>query len=351
MDSLCPSEFAPKAVHLNTASRGLLPARTVAALHAAVDDGATTGAFGADYFETAAAARAAFARIAGVEPARVAVGSAVSVHVALVAATLPAGAEVLVADGDFSSLVSPFAARGDLVLRGVPLEEIAGAVRPGTAMVAVSAVQSADGRIADLAALREAARAHGARTLVDATQAVGWLPLRAADYDYVVCGAYKWLLCPKGTSFLAVPEDFGDLRERYAGWAAAEDPWTDCYGPVRRYAATARRFDQAHAYLPYAGAAHSLALIEEIGTERIAEHDAALAERFRDGVRALGLAPVAAPGSAIVSVPDAGGLVDRLAAEGIGVASRGGNLRAAFHLYNTGDEVQRALEALARARG
>ena len=76
-------------------------------------------------------------------------------------------------------MVNPFHMRGDLKVRTAPLERLAEAVRPGTALVAVSAVQSADGRIADLAAIREAARAHGARTLVDVSQGAGWYPVDA----------------------------------------------------------------------------------------------------------------------------------------------------------------------------
>ena len=47
----------------------------------------------------------------------------------------------------------------------VPLEHIADAVTSRTTLVAVSAVQSADGRVADLDALHAASRATG-RTLV-----------------------------------------------------------------------------------------------------------------------------------------------------------------------------------------
>src|SRR5690606_27109464 len=102
-----------------------------------------------------------------------------------------------------------FHTRGDLKVRAVPLERLADSVRPGTALAAVSAVQSADGRIADLAALREAARAHGARTYVDFSQAAGWLPVTADLCDYSVTIAYKWLLGTHGAAFLVVPEDFG----------------------------------------------------------------------------------------------------------------------------------------------
>jgi selenocysteine lyase/cysteine desulfurase len=62
-----------------------------------------------------------------------------------------------------------------------------------TTLVAVSAVQSADGRIADLDAMHAASRATGARVLLDTTQAVGWLPVNAGHFAYTACGGYKWL--------------------------------------------------------------------------------------------------------------------------------------------------------------
>lgn len=63
-------------------------------------------------------------------------------HNGLIAASLPAGAEVLTAEGDFASTVSPFHIRGDLRVRAVPLERIAESVGPATSMVAVSAVRT-----------------------------------------------------------------------------------------------------------------------------------------------------------------------------------------------------------------
>ncbi len=152
--------------------------------------------------------------------------------------------------------MNPFVVRGDLRPRYVPLESLAEAVRPGTALVAFSAVQSADGRTADLAAVREAAAAHGARTLVDATQAVGWLPFDAGLYDYTVTGAYKWLLCPRGTQFLTVTEAAQEsLVPLHGGWLASADGWHSTYGPLTALAPDARRFDEGPAFLAYHGAA------------------------------------------------------------------------------------------------
>ncbi|MEU2605920.1 aminotransferase class V-fold PLP-dependent enzyme [Streptomyces albus] len=348
---LLAAEFTPEVCYLNTASHGLLPARTVAAVTQAATEMAAGHIDQVAYYAAVDAARAAFARIVGTTPDRVAAGSAVSVHIGLIAASLPAGATVLAPEGEFSSVVNPFTVRDDLTLRTVPLDELAGAVDETTALVAVSAVQSRDGRIADLAAVREAARAVGARTLVDVTQSAGWLPFSADEHDYVVCGAYKWLLCPRGTSFLVVSgeaQEAGALRPLHAGWVAGASPWDDCYGPIARLAPDARAFEQPAPFLPYLGAAQSLALIEELGgPETIGAHDRALAARFRKGVTELGLGHEPVPGdSAIVAVPGLGELSERLTAGGVSLSVRDGNLRAAFHLYNTEEDVDLLLSLL-----
>lgn len=340
-------EFSAGGGYLNTASQGLLPARSARVLGTVVTEMSSGDLDMVRCFERIDDARASFASLVGVAPERVAAGTSVAVHVGLVAASLPPGAQVLTARGDFASVVTPFAVREDLVVRSVPLEELAEAITDETDLVAVSAVQSADGRIADLAALAEAARAHDALTLVDATQAAGWLPLDLGRFDYAVCGAYKWLLCPRGTSFLVVSHDRGPLRPLHGGWVAAELPWDMCYGPVPRFAAGARRFEEPVPFLPYLAAAESLRLMAEVGVTAVGAHNRALADRFRAGAADLGLPAV--PGdSAIVSLPGVGEEgAKRAAAAGVRVSVRAGDLRAAFHLYNTEAEVDLLLEALA----
>ncbi|MGW4083220.1 aminotransferase class V-fold PLP-dependent enzyme [Streptomyces sp. NPDC004822] len=344
-ESLVRAEFAPKNVYLNTASNGLLPARTVAALDRAARMRADGVALGSLY-EDVEAVRASFARLAGVPVERVALGGSVAEYGALVAASLPEGAEVLTAEADFASLVNPFHMRGDLKVRSVPLERLAESVRPDTALVAVSSAQSADGRIADLAAVRRAARAHGARTYVDASQSLGWLPLDAAEDDFTAAIAFKWVLGPHGVAFFVAPEDFGGLTPLLAGWIAGEVPWESCYGPVQELAASARRFDISPSLFGLAGLRASLELVERLGVDAIQAHDLALADRFRAGLARLGHTPVPAPGSAIVSVPGLGSRQGDLSRAGIEVSDRAGNLRAAFHLYNTAGDVDRLLDAL-----
>jgi selenocysteine lyase/cysteine desulfurase len=149
-ESLVRAEFAPKNTYLNTASTGLLPTRTVTAMHTAIEAAAVGTADRHVRRRRGVTRRLRTAD--GVPVDRVAAGASVAVYSGLIAASLPAGAEVLTAEADFSSVVNPFHMRADLKVRSVPLERIAESVRPGTALVAVSAAQSADGRIADLPA-------------------------------------------------------------------------------------------------------------------------------------------------------------------------------------------------------
>ncbi|MFE0423465.1 aminotransferase class V-fold PLP-dependent enzyme [Streptomyces sp. NPDC058953] len=349
MDTLAETEFALRTTYLNTSSCGVPPLRSVAAVRDLMDELAAGRPGGAGEYDTVTAVRAAFARLGGVDPGRVAVGSALSTAVGLVAQSLPPGAEVLFPEGEFASVITPFVARGDLRPRYVPLDRLAEAVRPGTALVAFSAVQSADGRVADLAAIREAAAAHGARTLLDASQSAGWLPLTAGDWDYTVTVGYKYLLAPRGLAYLTVTEEAQrTLRPLFPGVFASEDG--ALYGPPERLAATARRFDESPAYPAFHAAAPALELLEKIGIETVHRHVTALARGLREGLTERGYAPL--PGeSAIVAVPGLTDLAPRLAEEGIVTSARAGNLRVSFHLYNTPAHVDLLLAAVDRAGG
>jgi selenocysteine lyase/cysteine desulfurase len=291
-------------------------------------------------------ARTAWAALNGVHVDQVAIGSAVSEFVGLIAAGLPDNARVLVAQGEFTSLTFAFMANAErgVTVREVPLAELASEVSStghGPAdLVAVSAVQSADGRLADLAAIRQATQQVGAKMLVDTTQSSGWLPLDCSEFDFVVCGGYKWLLSPRGTAYLAVrPGLLDSIRPLAAGWYAGAEPWTSIYGGPLRLAASARRFDISPAWFAWLGAAESLELLAGLDLQQVRAHNLALANQF---LTALGQ-PVG--NSAIVTV-DASNAVERLAAHGVRTAVRAGRVRASFHLYNNEDDVELAVSAL-----
>jgi selenocysteine lyase/cysteine desulfurase len=338
-------EFEPASVYVNTASIGLPPRRAVEALQDAIETWRTGRAEAAGYDELVDRARRGFAGLVATTPDRVTVGNQVSTFTGLLASALPDGARVLAAEEEFTSVLFPFLAHADrgVHVQTVPLAGLVEAIGPGVDLVAVSAVQSADGRLVPggLEALASAAIHHGCLTYVDATQAVGWLPLHADRFDFVSCAAYKWLCSPRGTAFGVVrPEALGMLRPLYAGWYAGDDPWTSIYGPPLRLAKDARRLDISPAWLAWAGTVPALELLAEVGIAAIHRHDLALANALRGR---LGLAP---GDSAIVTVAAEGGL-ERLRAAGIKASVRAGAVRLSFHLHNTDADV----DAVARALG
>jgi selenocysteine lyase/cysteine desulfurase len=285
-------------------------------------------------------------RRADAEAERVVIGNQVSTFTALVASALPDGARVLAAKEDFTSVLFPFLVHADrgVHVRTVPLAGLVEAIGPGVDLVAVSAVQSADGRLVPggLEALASAAARHGCLTYVDATQAVGWLPFSADRFDFVSCAAYKWLVSPRGTAFGVVrPERFQMLRPLYAGWYAGDDPWTSIYGPPLRLANAARRLDISPAWLAWVGTVPALELLAEVGIASIHRHNLALANALQGR---LGLPP---GDSAIVTAATEGGL-ERLQAMGIHASARAGNVRLSFHLHNTEADVEAVAHALGR---
>jgi selenocysteine lyase/cysteine desulfurase len=303
------SAFHPTGTYLDSATYGLAPDTALAQLMAVTAQWAagTYDPLACD--EAVASARATFARLHKVDTSDVAIGHQVSPLVSMVAGGLAGrpgrgwagegrgwagndralagdgggrageggegsgravgrgpGPRVLVAEGDFTSLLFPFLAVGCTLLTQ-PLERLAEAVDAGTDVVAVSAVQSADGRLADLEAIVQAAQANSALTVVDATQACGWLPLDASRFDVLIAGGYKWLCHPRGTAFMVIrPSARERLAPVSAGWYAGEDPWETCYGTPLRLAADARRFDVSPAWLSWHAAAAALELLEATGS-------------------------------------------------------------------------------------
>jgi selenocysteine lyase/cysteine desulfurase len=336
--------FAAGRGYLAACTLGLPAAATVAALERDLARWASGGASAAEYTGVVERARGHAATLLGASPDRVAVGSQVSPFVALAAASAPSGAEIVCVDGDFSSVLAPFLARGDLRVRHAPLDGLADAIGPRTWLVAFSLVQSATGELADATSVIAAARSAGAFVLVDTTQATGWMPTDDLDADLIVCHAYKWLSAPRGAAFMSVSDRaLDEVVPLTAGWYSGEDPWASCYGPDLHLAGGARRFDVSPAWHAWVGAEAALDLAASLDMTAVRDHDLGLAEAFRDRLD-LPSAP-----SAIVTWADPDGTdLARLTAAGITASGRAGRARVAFHLWNDRDDVDLAARALGR---
>lgn len=341
----------PGMAYLDTAGYGIPPRGTVAALRQALEDWQLGVASWAEDWEPAAErARELAARLLHVPVGDVALVPAVSLASAHVATAVPEGGEVLVAHGEFRSVLYPFLVardQGRLRVREAPLEDLAEAVDEHTDVVAVSHVQSRDGQVADVASLAEAAHRAGARLYVDATHSAGTLPLDVASLglDYLACAAYKWLCCPRGVAFFVCRSELQDaVAPLAAGWRAAADHHRGGYygGPLS-LAPGAARFDLSLAWHPWVGAVAALE-----GLLAVSEED-----RFRRGRRvvarlaaALGLPE---PAGTILSVPvrSSAAAGEALARLGVKATVQSDRVRVSAHFYNREADADRAAEALA----
>lgn len=334
--------WEPAGTYLNTASYGLPPRPAWEALQSALEDWRGGRTSWEHWGIPGEEARASYARLVGAPLETVAIGPNVSTLLGLVAASIPDDATVLAPDVEFTSALFPFLVqeRRGVTVRLVPAAELAGEIGPDVDVAVFSAVQMATGEVADLEGIAAAASENDVLTVVDATQAAGWLPIGGSRFDVVAAHAYKWMMSPRGTAFMAIrPERLAGVVPHAAGWYAGEDPLATFFGPPLRLAESARRLDTSPAWFMWVATAASLAVIEAIGVDAIHAHDVGLANRFREG---LGLAP---SDSAIVFC-DVEGAPDKLARAEIQAAVRGGRLRTSWHVYNTDADVERTLDVL-----
>ncbi len=327
--------------YLAVASIGLPPRQAVEALTADLAAWAAADRDPQGYDAIIERTRVSYSALVGVNPNCVAQGSQTSVMTSLVAAAVPAGAEVLCVDGDFSSIIFPFLERG-VTVRTVPLAELADSIADDTWLVVFSLVQSSSGVVADVPAILESAARHNTFTFCDVTQAAGVLPVNAALFDVSVCHTYKWLCSPRGVAFLTLSERFDKLlTPLQAGWYAGDDVWKSCYGPAEHLATDARRFDVSPAWQAWVGAEQSIALFAGLDIGEVWERTSGLGDALCD---ALGIPQ---QHQAIVSWPDASGSdLGKLISAGIRASGRAGRLRASFHLWNTGADVDAVVAAL-----
>ena len=242
----------------------------------------------------------------------------------------------------------------------VPLEEIAARVDGRTRAVALSWVEYASGFRVDLGRIGELCRERGALFVVDAIQGLGALRLdvEAVPVDAVAAAAHKWLLGPEGVAVLWLgPRALDRLVPVRAGWRSMRHMF-DWDGLELDFPDAARAWECGTLNsMGIHALGESVRLLLELGPEAVERRVLALADRVADGAGLAGWTVASPRGaterSGIVSLSregvEAREVAERLAAQGIVVADRAGRLRVSPHVYNTEEEVDRALAALAES--
>lgn len=238
------------------------------------------------------------------------------------------------------------------------LEELVSRMDGRTRVLALSWVQYGSGFRADLQRLGEVCRRRGVLFVVDAIQGLGALALDVERCHVDVCAAatHKWLLGPEGLGLLYVSDRVVEsIRPSRIGWRSTAAPFDwDRFDLTP--AAGAKRYESGTlpVYSIHALGA-SLEMLLSLGAAAVEQRVLALAGQIAEGLSDRGLEVVGsrspAERSGIVAAVHprrpAEELTGLLAERDIRVAHRAGRLRIAPHFYNTEDEVDRLLAALA----
>jgi selenocysteine lyase/cysteine desulfurase len=322
-----------------------------------------------DWFTEAEERRSLFARLAGVDADGVALVPATSYGLAVAAANLTAapGQRVLVLAEDFPSnwyTWQRFASRTGAAVAAVGrrdgqtwAEAILDELDERTAVVAVLAVHWTDGALVDLGAVAARAREVGAAVVVDASQALGAMPLDLATVqpDYLVSVGYKWLLGPFALGYLYVAPRHRDgvpLEENWISRQGSQD-FAALVDYQDRYQPGARRFDvgQRTHFETTAMAVAALRQLLDWEVPRVAATLRRTTGRIEERVRAMGLtlvSPDRGPHMLGIRLPaPARERVEAaLAQAGVFVGLRGSSLRVSPHLWTTDQDIDRLLAVL-----
>lgn len=316
------------------------------------------------FFQSADRTRVALARRLGGRAEDVAfLGSASEgLHVASEGIDWRPGDNVVVGQSEFPSVLLAWQRlrpRG-VEVRGVGREavvtsdEIAAAVDSRTRAIAVSHVGYLTGARHDLGRLRRLADRVGARLVVDASHALGVVPVDGTLCDVVVACCYKWLLAVHGVGvFYVNSRRWPDLAAPWVGWHSThrDEDWrrrTDY-----RLREDGSRFEAGNPpFLPVYVLESALRVLDALDPRAVEAHVLALGGTLRTGLVKLGL-PVLTPEAPeeragnIVFASDRSMDVGRALQEsGVLVWAGDGRVRLSVHAYNDEADVLRALAVL-----
>ena len=323
-----------------------------------------------DFFSYTEDYRALAARLIGTRADNIAIVPAVSYGLQIAANALPLSAEgeILVLEDQFPSNIYPWREKAKAAggrLSTVPRPEdgdwttaVLQMIGRETEILALPATHWADGGLLDLETIGMAARAAGAKLVLDLTQSLGALPFDVETIrpDFMVAAGYKWLLGPYSLGILYIAPQWQEAQPLEHNWMnrAGSEDFAGLVNYRDSFQTGARRFDMGEKSNPAQLMAASAALTQILdwGVENISYTLGARNKAMAARARALGLSVVAddlrAPHYVALGFPDGipDGLLAALAQKHIHVSQRGNSLRVTAHLYNTDADIERLFEAL-----
>jgi cysteine desulfurase/selenocysteine lyase len=236
----------------------------------------------------------------------------------------------------------------------VNTDAVGGQLNDRTRLVFVSLVSYHSGMRLDLEALAEVVRRYpDAWLAIDASQALGVIPIDATLCDFLVSTVFKWTLGPHGAAVLywnaqRNPNPF----PRQIGWHSVID---DQERPAE-LKPTAARFEAGNPpYLPAYLMCPGLELLNDVGMAATQAHSAKLGGHLIDALDRLGYSCVtprqASERAGIVSWLDdrSQHTSARLAEHGVLVSGSIGRVRVGLHVYNNLADVDHLVDILGPA--
>jgi len=334
-----------------------------------------------DFFRAPDEVRRRFAKLIGApDAADVALIPAVSYGISTVARNtrLGPGRNVVTAHEQYPSNMYPWqraaAEQGGTVRvvrppgaerhGGAWTEAVLDRIDAGTAVVAMGVVHWTDGTPFALEAVRERSEEVGAALVVDAAQAAGALPIDVGVLrpDALFAVGYKFLLGPYSCAL-------GWYGERYLDGTPLEETWIARRGArdfgglvdyVQDYDRGAVRFDggQRANFVALPALSASLDLILEWEPSRIAGYCGRLVAEAVPALRELGcgVAPARSRSPHLFGIRLPAGATparvrESLERRNVWVSVRGTVVRVAPFVYNTREDMEALVEALAEAVG
>ncbi|MEV6974837.1 aminotransferase class V-fold PLP-dependent enzyme [Kitasatospora sp. NPDC093806] len=354
----------PAVVHLNHGSFGAVPVpvrRLQRRLYE--EQEADPDGFFFDLPERVAAARARIAGFLGTEPELLALVPNVTDAIAVTLANVPlaAGDRILVTDHGYGTITEAVRRRAEetgaeLHTVELPLdlpdgdavrEAVLAAVTDRTVLAVLDGISSPTARRIATPGLLAALRERGVTTVVDAAHEPGMLAAPVApEADFWFGNLHKWAFAPRATGVLVVrPEWTGKIRPLILSW---EDH--------RGYPANVE-WRGTLDYTPWLAAPAGFELLDELGADRVREHNRRLAG-YGAGLVAdrVGLAPLPAsaglamralrlPAGVAETLPEAQALMAAMwRRHAVRTVARpwpgGGVLRVCAQLYNRAEEYE-----------
>jgi cysteine desulfurase / selenocysteine lyase len=250
-------------------------------------------------------------------------------------------------------------------------DQVRAAIRPATRLIAVSHASNVTGAVQPIKEISRIAHAAGILILCDAAQTVGHLPLdvRELEVDLLAASGHKGLLGPLGTGILSIgSRAVAELRSVRQGGTGTRSEETT------QPEVLPSKFESGNLNVPgILGLGAAVEFLQSQGIDQLARQTDDLTERLLAGLEAIPTIRVLGPSASQPRVPLVSLVVEGydpqevalsldaayriqvrpglhcapLMHRALGTDANGGTVRLSLGIFNTVDQIELAVSALA----